>query len=525
MPPVNPDEKPVFALRTACTSIQPLLIVRIMTQTVTTALAARHTDLAASILPKVNLVVGARRRSTGGGGVFDHINPATGRKQAEVPMASPADVDDAVAAARAALPHWAGLKPSARRDLLLRFAGLIRDYEHWSQLSVLENGIPSQWANIFAQGAYDWTSYYAAWADRLNGEVAAADDYDGFIYTLSEPYGVVASIITWNAPLLSLGMKLPPALAAGNTVVLKPAEFTPFTAMVYTDLAREAGIPDGVINVVPGGPDAGEALVRHPGVDKVSFTGGPPTAQAIMRGAADQLTPVLFELGGKGANLIFEDANLAEALPFSCGFAMANNGEGCALPTRMLVQRPIYSQVVEQVVAITSSFKTGDPLDADTYIGPLITSAALQRVQGIIDAALTEHAGKLVVGGKRAGGELADGFFMPPTVFVDVDPASDLAQHEVFGPVLAVIPFDTEEDAVRIANSTPYGLSNYLQTADRRRVRRLIRQLRCGSVGVNTGSCTTYLAPFGGVGISGFGREGGKAGIDEYVRVKTVLEK
>ena len=502
-----------------------LLIVAIMTQTVTSTVAARHADIAASVLPPVNLVIGAQRRAVGGGGVFDHIDPSTGRKQAEVPMASPADVDDAVAAARAALPGWAGLRPSVRRDLLTRFAVLIRDYQHWSQLSVLENGVPSQWASIFAQGAYDWTSYYAAWADKLNGEVVAADDHDGFIYTLSEPYGVVASIITWNAPLLSLGMKLPPALAAGNTVVLKPAEFTPFTAMVYTDLARDAGIPDGVINVVPGGPDAGEALVRHPGVDKVSFTGGPPTARAIMRGAADQLTPVLFELGGKGANLIFDDANLAEALPFSCGFAMANNGEGCALPTRMLVQRSVYDQVVEQVVAITAFFKTGDPLDVDTYIGPLITSAALQRVQGMVDAAVAANAGRLVVGGKRAGGELADGYFMPPTVFADVDPASDLAQREVFGPVLAIIPFDTEEEAVRIANSTPYGLTNYLQTADRRRVRRLIPQLRCGSVGVNTGSCTTHLAPFGGVGVSGFGREGGKAGVDEYVRVKTVLEK
>jgi aldehyde dehydrogenase (NAD+) len=496
-----------------------------MTQTVTPPLAERHAAAAAAVLPELNLIVGAERRSAGRGGRFDHINPSTGLKQAEVPMASAPDVDDAVNAARAAQKIWAAMKHSVRRDLLITFANLIRDYQHWTQLSVLENGIPSQWANIFAQGAYDWTAYYAAWADRLNGEVAASDDHHGFIYTLSEPCGVVASIITWNAPLLSLAMKLPPALAAGNAVVLKPAEVTPFTAMVFTELAREAGIPDGVINVISGGPDAGEALVRHPGVDKVSFTGGPLTARAIMRGAADNLTPVLFELGGKGANLIFEDANLAEALPFSCGFAMANNGEGCALPTRMLVQRPIYDQVLDQVIAITASFKTGDPLDADTYIGPLITASALKRVQGMVDAAIAEGAGRLVVGGKRAGGDLADGYFMPPTVFADVDPASDLAQKEVFGPVLAVIPFDTEEQAVQIANATSYGLTNYIQTADQRRVRRLIPQLRSGTVGVNTGSCTSELAPFGGVGVSGFGREGGKAGIDEYVRVKSVLEK
>jgi aldehyde dehydrogenase (NAD+) len=496
-----------------------------MTQTTESLLAARHSATAAEILPDVNLIIGGEKRATGRGGVFDHINPSTGAKQAEVPMASPEDVDDAVAAARAAQPEWAALKGGERRDLLMRFATLIRDYPHWTALSSLENGIPSRWAAVFSKGAYDWTSYYAAWADRLNGEVAAADDHDGFIYTLSEPYGVVASIITWNAPLLSLGMKLPPALAAGNTIVLKPPEFTPFTAMVYAELARQAGIPDGVINVVPGGPDAGETLVKHPGVDKVSFTGGPTTAQAIMRGAADNLTPLLFELGGKGANLIFEDANLAEALPFSCRFAMANNGQGCALPTRMLVQRSIYDEVVDTVTAIMSAFKTGDPLEADTYIGPLITSTALERVQGMIDAAVAEKAGRLVVGGQRAGGALADGYFIPPTLFVDVDPYSNLAQHEVFGPVLSLIPFDTEEEAVTIANSTAYGLTNYIQTGDRRRVRRLIPQLRCGTVGVNTGSCTTYLAPFGGVGISGFGREGGKAGIDEYVRIKSVWER
>ena len=496
-----------------------------MTQLATSSLTDRHATVAAEVLPEVNLIIGAERRSAGGGGTFDHVNPSTGLKQAEIPMASPKDVDDAVTAARAAQRIWGTMKASVRRDVLLKFAELIRDYEHWTQLSVLENGIPSQWAGIFAQGAYDWTSYYAAWADKLNGEVVAADDHDGFIYTVSEPYGVVASIITWNAPLLSLGMKLPAALAAGNTVVLKPAEFTPFTAMIYTELARQADIPDGVINVVPGGPDAGEALVRHPGVDKVSFTGGPQTAQAIMRGAADHLTPVLFELGGKGANLIFEDADLAEAVPFSCGFAMANNGQGCALPTRLLVQRPVYDQVLEQVVAITSALKTGDPLDSDTYIGPLITATALDRVKGMIDAAVASEAGRLVVGGERVGGEFANGYFIPPTVFADVDPASDLAQREVFGPVLSVIPFDTEEQAVQLANATPYGLTDYIQTTNQRRVRRLIPQLRCGTVGVNTGSCTTHLAPFGGVGVSGFGREGGKAGIDEYVRVKSVWEK
>ncbi|MGZ5379675.1 MAG: aldehyde dehydrogenase family protein [Mycobacterium sp.] len=496
-----------------------------MAVSVTDSLITRHAELAARILPKVELVVGSQRRETGSENSFQHVNPSTGQVQADVPMAGVGDVDDAVFAARAALGSWRNMRPADRRDVLFRFAQLVRDYDSWEPIQVLENGMPAQYAASFAQLAYDWTSYYAAWADKLVGEVAASNDTDGFVYTLAEPYGVVAVIITWNAPLLSLAMKLPAALAAGNTIVLKPAEFTPFTAMVFVELARQAGIPDGVINVVTGGPDAGEALVRHPGVDKISFTGGPPTARAIMRGAADHLTPLLFELGGKGANIVFEDADLDEALPFSAMFALANSGQGCALPTRLLVARSIYDDVLGRVEAITSAITIGDPLDPENYVGPLINAVALERVQGMVDAALAEGSGRLLLGGKRADGELADGYFMLPTVFVDVDPMSNLAQREVFGPVLSVIPFDSEDDAVRIANGTSYGLTNYVQTRDDRRIKRVVAQLNSGTVGVNTGTCTTHFAPFGGNGLSGFGREGGKAGIDEFVRVKTVLQR
>jgi aldehyde dehydrogenase (NAD+) len=496
-----------------------------MPQTAEDLITARHATTAARVLPKVSLIVGSDDRPIGAGGVFDHINPSTGQVQAEIPLAGTRDVDDAVAAARKALKPWRAMKPSDRRDILFKFAQLVRDYEDWTALQVVENGMPSVYASQFAGLAYDWCSYYAAWADKLNGEVVASNDDDGFIYTLPEPHGVVAIIITWNAPLLSLAMKLPPALAAGNTIVLKPAEFTPFTAMVWADLARRAGIPDGVINVVPGGPDAGDALVKHPDVDKISFTGGPPTARAIMRGAAEYLTPVLFELGGKGANIVFDDADLAEAVPFSCMFALANSGQGCALPTRLLVQRSIYDDVLNQVVAITSALKVGDPLDADTYVGPLIHADALKRVEGVVDSAIATGAGRLLIGGRRADGELSHGYFMNPTVFADVDPSSELAQREIFGPVLAVTPFGSEEEAVELANSTVYGLTNYIQSSDSRRIARLIPQLNSGTVGVNTGVCNHHLAPFGGNGISGFGREGGKAGLDEFIRVKTVLQR
>lgn len=489
------------------------------------ALAARHAETAARVLPKVRLIIGSDERSDGSGGVFEHVNPATGQPQAEVPLAGSTEIDDAVAAARAAHAPWRSLTGAERRDILMKFAQLVREYEHWPELSVVENGSPAMYAAQFADSAYSWTSYYAGWADKLNGEVVAQNEQEGFIYSCPEPYGVVASIITWNAPLLSLAMKLPPALAAGNTIVLKPAESTPFTAMVFADLARRAGVPDGVINVVPGGPDAGAALVRHPGVQKISFTGGPPTARAIMAGAADHLTPVLFELGGKGANIVFDDANLTEAVPFSCMFAMANSGQGCALPTRMLVQRPIYDDVVDQVRVVAESLVVGDPLDPTTYIGPLVNEAALTRVQEMIDSAVSTNAARLVTGGRRAEGDLSNGYFMTPTVLADVDPVSEIAQREIFGPVLSVIPFETEEQAIEIANSTAYGLTNYIQTQDSRRVNRVVPQLNSGTVSVNTALCTTHLAPFGGNGISGFGREGGKAGIDEFIRIKTVLQR
>jgi aldehyde dehydrogenase (NAD+) len=489
-----------------------------------TTMLERHEAAAADHLPPVRIIIGDEEHATGDGGVFHHINPATGQIQAEVPLAGPREVDAAVTAARKALRPWREMNPARRREILVRFSELVRQFD-WTALQVLENGQPWGQAVGIADISYEWLSYYASWADKVVGEVSADNAEDGFIYTLPEPFGVVAMIITWNAPLLSLAMKLSPALAAGNAIVLKPAEFTAFTAMRWVELAREAGLPDGVINVVPGGPDAGEALVAHPGIDKISFTGGPPTARSIMRGAAETLTPVLFELGGKGANLVFGDANLEEAIPFSCFFGLANTGQGCALPTRLLVERSIYDEVLTRVDETMKMLTVGDPLDPANYAGPLVNEAALKRVLGVIDHAKSAGAGRLLLGGDRLGGELADGWFVDRTVFADVDPQSDLAQREIFGPVLAVIPFKDEDEAISIANDTAYGLTNYVQTADSRRIRRVVSQLRSGTVGVNTGSCVHHRAPFGGVGISGFGREGGRAGLEEFVRVKTVLER
>lgn len=486
-----------------------------------TSLLERHEAAAKEFLPDAALVIAGEARESGSGGWYQHINPSTGRVQRQVPLAGVKEIDEAVRAARSSLPAWRAMHPRERRHVLADFADRVRNHP-WTEVSILENGLPLASVGRIGAVAGGWLDYYAGWADRLDGQVASDNDVDGFIYTTAEPYGVVALIVSWNAPVIGLSMKLGAALAAGNTVVFKPSENTPFTARVMLDLAREAGIPDGVINLVPGGPDAGEAIVGHEGIDKISFTGGPPTARAIMRTAAEQLTPVVFELGGKGANLIFDDADLDEAVPFSLRYGLTNTGQACSIPTRMLVQRTVYDDVVERIALQMPSLTVGDPLQQGHLGGPLVNEDSLKRVLGMIDEARDQKSGTVLVGGDRMDGELSGGYFVENTVFVDVDPASSLARSEVFGPVLSVIPFDSEADAVRIANGTPYGLSNYIQSRDARRVRRLIPQLRCGSVGVNTGIALNPTAPFGGAGASGFGREGGREGVEEFVRTKAV---
>jgi len=475
-------------------------------------------------LPTPRLVIGGVEVTDASGGSCPHVNPATGLAQAEIPLAGREEVDRAVAAARAAFGAWGSMRPAERRRLLTRFAQLIRDHiPDFAQITPLENGICiGGWAETVGRAIAEWTEYYAGWSDKIEGIVGAAySPHEHIEYTIPEPYGVIGHIITWNSPALSLAMKVPPSLAAGNTVVIKPAEMTPFSALLFADLAREAGIPDGVINVVTGLGEAGKALVEHPGVDKISFTGGPETARRIMAVAATKLKPVVLELGGKSANLLFEDVDLDAVVPYCAAFAMANSGQGCALPTRLLVSRPIYDEVVQRVAGVVQHLPVGDPLDSAMYIGPLVSKAAQERVQRMIDDAVAGGSGRLVVGGAPMG---TDGFYVAPTVFADVDNSSEIAQREIFGPVLSVIPFDGEEHAVALANDSEYGLSAYLQTRDVARINRLVPRLNAGTVYVNPGPTpiTSAGTPFGGVGISGFGREGGKAGLEEFIRVKGV---
>jgi aldehyde dehydrogenase (NAD+) len=473
--------------------------------------------------PSVHLRIGEEKLTTGSGGVHAHVNPCTGKVDASIPMAGAAEVDQAVTVAHEAFGSWRKTRPSARRQLLFRLADLIEaNAAELGRLGTLDNGMPNG-SGAMAGMSSEWTRYYGGWCDKLSSDVVGSVTQNGaFSYTLAQPYGVIGAIITWNAPLFSLAMKVPAIVAAGNTVVVKPSELTPFTGEMFMDLVTEAGFPPGVINLLPGAPAAGEALVNHPLVKKVTFTGGPETAKRILRASAESMKPAVLELGGKSANIIFDDANLDAAAAIgtmpTCGFM---SGQGCNFPTRMLVQRGVYEEVVGKVKTMAESFVIGDPFQEGVLAGPVINEAALQRILGMIERAKAEGA-RLVTGGSRLGGDLADGYYIEPTVFADVDPDSDLAQNEVFGPVLAITPFDTDDEAVDIANNSRYGLSGYVQTTSMRRGLRVAEEMVTGEVLINGAPNMIVNRPYGGIGLSGLGKEGGRSGIDEFLRVKGV---
>jgi aldehyde dehydrogenase (NAD+) len=470
------------------------------------------------------VLIGDERIADTSGGSYPHHNPATGEHQADVPMAGGAEVDAAIAAARAAIPGWRSTPIPERVAIMLRLADLLeRDRADASAINALDNGTP---VSVLDSGAYaaSWTRYYAGWIDKLEGQVVPVYTPDHFDYVLPEPYGVVAAIVPWNGPMMGMGHKVAPALAAGNTVVCKPPEIAPFGAVRYAELALEAGLPPGVLNVIPGGASTGDALVRHRGIDKISFTGGVATARRVMIAAAEAMTPLTFELGGKSANIIFPDADLdlASSVAGVLG-AVALSGQGCALPTRLFVHDNVYTEVVDRVVALVESVSIGDPLDPATLMGPVVTQAACERILGVIERAKHEGAGSLLTGGRRLDGPLAAGYYIAPTVFGEVDDASDLATNEVFGPVLSIMRFRDEDDVVARANSSEFGLAAYVYTRDAARAHRMARRLEVGAVTINAYPFLSPTAPFGGVKQSGFGREGGRGGIEEFLQRKNVL--
>ncbi|MFZ4603473.1 MAG: aldehyde dehydrogenase family protein [Caulobacterales bacterium] len=455
-------------------------------------------------------------------GAMDHLNPATNAPQAEVHIGGRAEIDDAVAAAKRAAPAWAETPGATRRDILLRWAALIeRDAALFARLAALESGVPVMMGGGVSL-ALSWIRYYAGWADKLDGQAVDPIGASGLNYTRLEPYGVVGLIIPWNSPMVATAMKAAPALAAGNVVVLKPPTITPFVALRLGELALEAGLPAGVFNVVPGDAEAGDALVTHPDVAKISFTGGESVARIVMRACAENLKPLALELGGKSASLVFPDADLAAAATMAAiqGCAVLS-GQGCVLPTRVYAHADIYDAFVEHVRGVAQSFTVGDPTAPTTFVGPVISSSAAERILSVIGRAQSDGA-RLIAGGHRVGGDLAAGNFIAPTVFADVGHDSELARREVFGPVLAICKFSADEEAIAKANDSNYGLGAYLHTRDVSRAHRIAKALKAGAVSINSGVPMAPNTPFGGYKQSGFGREGGRAGVDEFVQLKNV---
>ena len=475
------------------------------------------------LVPKTTAFIGgAPAEGCGPARTFTH--PADGRGYADQALAGPSDVDAAVAAARDALPAWRGLAPSARRDLLFGLAAAIRrEAQNLAAVVSLEMGMPLRASVAGVEQAAEWFAHYAGWADKITGETVPVAPGAVHDYTVPGPRGVVGAIIPWNGPVIALALKVAPALAAGNCVVLKPAELAPFSSVCVAELFASAGLPAGVFNVVGGGADAGARLVEHPDVDMISFTGGDTAGRAVGMAAAARHVPAVLELGGKSASLVFEDADPARVGKLAVLLGVAqNSGQGCFLPTRLLVHRSIHDDVLAAAEVAASRVRLGDPFGERTTMGPVVNEQAAERILGVIANAEAQGDGRLVTGGRRAGGELAAGSYVQPTVFGEVDPASPLATEEIFGPVLAVTPFDDEDGAIALANGTRYGLAGYVWTADLARAHRVAHRLDAGYVSVNGMAGLPPGAPFGGWKASGHGTEGGRAGLREYLRVKNV---
>jgi (Z)-2-((N-methylformamido)methylene)-5-hydroxybutyrolactone dehydrogenase len=479
-----------------------------------------------STLQQYRIHIGGQWRDAAGGRRFETINPYDGRAWASIPECGPEDVDLAVRAAHAAFTDgpWPRLTATQRGALLRRLADLVAaNAEHLAAIEVRDNG--KLISEMLGQMRYlpQWYHYYGGLADKIQGAVIPSDKPDVLNYTRYEPLGVVAAITPWNSPLLLAGWKLAPALAAGNTVVLKPSEFTSASALEFMKLVEEAGFPPGVVNVVTGfGAAVGEPLVSHPLVAKVAFTGGEASGVRVYEAAARGLKPVTLELGGKSPNIVFDDAKIDDAIKGVVSGIFAATGQTCIAGSRLLVQASICDRFVEELVAFASTARIGDPSSPDTQVGPVTTPQQFEKILGYIDIAKQEGA-RVALGGRRAEGpECGGGLFVEPTILVGVNNGMRIAREEVFGPVLGVIPFEDEEEAVAIANDSPYGLAAGVWTQSIRRAIRMSERLRAGTVWVNTYRAVSYLSPFGGYKRSGLGRENGQDAIYQYLQTKCV---
>ena len=479
-----------------------------------------------SALQRYRMFIGGEWVEAAGGEYFTSDNPYTGKPWASIPRGGAADAARAVEAAHQALTtgEWPKCNATKRGALLRKLGDLITEHSKaLAETEVRDNG--KLYAEMSAQTAYmaQWYYYFGGLADKIEGSVIPIDKPDTFNYTRYEPMGVIAMIIPWNSPLLLLAWKLAPALAAGNTVVIKPSEYTSASALEFMKLIEAAGFPPGVVNVVTGfGAEVGTPLVEHPKVAKVAFTGSDATGQRIYEAAAKGLKRVSMELGGKSPNIVFDDAQIDNAVKGVISGIFAATGQTCIAGSRLLVQQSIHDQFVDKLVALAKTAKMGDPMRLDTQVGPVTNPPQFKKILDYIDIAKGEGAKAVLGGAKATRPECGSGWFVEPTIFTGVNNAMRIAQEEVFGPVLSVIPFKDEEEAIAIGNDVVYGLAAGVWTQNMRRAFLMSEKLQAGTVWVNTYRAVSFMSPFGGYKRSCIGRESGQDMIYEYLQTKSV---
>jgi aldehyde dehydrogenase (NAD+) len=470
------------------------------------------------------LLINNEWRAAASGETMEVVNPATEDVIASVASAGRADLDAAVAAARAALHGPWGAMTARDRGRLVRRLGdrLLERADEVARLETLHNGKPiSESRHVEIPAAAECFEYYGGWSDKVMGETIPVKG-NHLTYTLREPIGVVAAIVPWNFPLLLAAWKVAPALACGNTVILKPASQTPLTALALGEIGLEVGLPPGVLNVLTGpGSSLGQAIVEHPGIDKIAFTGDTSTGKGIMRGAAETLKKITLELGGKSPNIVFPDADIDAAIRGATIGIFYGKGEVCAAGSRLLVDRSIKAEFIDKLVARVKKMVPGDPMDPKTRFGALSSKKQLETVLRYVESGKHEGA-TLVAGGGRADIGTGKGYFVQPTVFTDVQPGMTISREEIFGPVLAAIDFADVDEAIARANDTPYGLAAGVWTRDIKKAHYVARKLQAGTVWVNTYNVYDTAAPFGGYKQSGFGREMSAHALDHYTQIKSV---